>query len=153
MNDNVNEYKMMIEENIELLGYEKIRYSLFAGELNNRQEYQLRIENKDNKFQVYMTDERAWGDNKYEFEDIFKAMDMFLSIMQTIVLSNRRKVKKVRIQNIHPHFGINNHSRDFMCSAISKKAKLLKKFYLLQVRNCLHGRLKISIVRARTSKG
>ena len=92
MTENLKEYKEMLEEDINLLGYQDLRYSLFAGS-DNRQEYQLRIEKESDKFTVYMTAERASIVGKYEYDSPFDAFDMFLNIMQSIVLSNRRAVK------------------------------------------------------------
>ncbi|EAH0574002.1 hypothetical protein D4V46_14865, partial [Listeria monocytogenes] len=57
------------------------------------QEYQVRIEKNEAKFEVYMTADRASVMGKYEFEDIFQAFNQFLNIMQLTVLSNRKRVK------------------------------------------------------------
>ncbi|EGT1916806.1 hypothetical protein I2K87_002864, partial [Listeria monocytogenes] len=81
------------EEDIYLLGYQELRYAIFEGEKNNRQEYQVRIEKNEAKFEVYMTADRASVMGKYEFEDIFQAFNQFLNIMQLTVLSNRKRVK------------------------------------------------------------
>ncbi|EAF0472997.1 hypothetical protein CO209_15170, partial [Listeria monocytogenes] len=70
-----------------------LRYAIFEGEKNNRQEYQVRIEKNEAKFEVYMTADRASVMGKYEFEDIFQAFNQFLNIMQLTVLSNRKRVK------------------------------------------------------------
>ncbi|EAE7322087.1 hypothetical protein BKE23_04170 [Listeria monocytogenes] len=93
MNYNLKEYKKILEEDIYLLGYQELRYAIFEGEKNNRQEYQVRIEKNEAKFEVYMTADRASVMGKYEFEDIFQAFNQFLNIMQLIVLSNRKRVK------------------------------------------------------------
>ncbi|HCA4213767.1 TPA: hypothetical protein MPX23_002886, partial [Listeria monocytogenes] len=74
-------------------GYQELRYAIFEGEKNNRQEYQVRIEKNEAKFEVYMTADRASVMGKYEFEDIFQAFNQFLNIMQLTVLSNRKRVK------------------------------------------------------------
>ncbi|EGP9023596.1 hypothetical protein I0299_002848, partial [Listeria monocytogenes] len=89
MNYNLKEYKKILEEDIYLLGYQELRYAIFEGEKNNRQEYQVRIEKNEAKFEVYMTADRASVMGKYEFEDIFQAFNQFLNIMQLTVLSNR----------------------------------------------------------------
>ncbi|ECH6914750.1 hypothetical protein FPL49_15525, partial [Listeria monocytogenes] len=93
MNYNLKEYKKILEEDIYLLGYQELRYAIFEGEKNNRQEYQVRIEKNEAKFEVYMTADRASVMGKYEFEDIFQAFNQFLNIMQLTVLSNRKRVK------------------------------------------------------------
>lgn len=93
MNHDLAEYKRILEEDIQLLGYEEMRYSIFAGEENNRQEYQIRIEKNQDIFEVYLTAERASVMGKHKFTNIFDAMDMFLNIMQSRILSNRRRVK------------------------------------------------------------
>lgn len=87
------EYKRILEEDIYLLGYQELRYAIFEGEKNNRQEYQVRIEKNEAKFEVYMTADRASVMGKYEFEDIFQAFNQFLNSMQLTVLSNRKRVK------------------------------------------------------------
>ncbi|EDO0850701.1 hypothetical protein FVB54_15090 [Listeria monocytogenes] len=93
MNYNLKEYKKILEEDIYLLGYQELRYAIFEGEKNNRQEYQVRIEKNEATFEVYMTADRASVMGKYEFEDIFQAFNQFLNIMQLTVLSNRKRVK------------------------------------------------------------
>ncbi|ENE8218657.1 hypothetical protein RE764_001742 [Listeria monocytogenes] len=93
MNYNLKEYKKILEEDIYLLGYQELRYAIFEGEKNNRQEYQVRVEKNEDKFEVYMTADRASVMGKYEFEDIFQAFNQFLNIMQLTVLSNRKRVK------------------------------------------------------------
>lgn len=97
MNDKLEQYKELLEEDICLLGYEQLRYSLFAGENVNREEYQVRIEYVIGKYEVYVTADRASIIGKYEYNDIFEAFDMFLSIMQGRILTNRRKVKNGEI--------------------------------------------------------
>ncbi|EOY4932099.1 Imm59 family immunity protein [Listeria monocytogenes] len=93
MNYNLKEYKKILEEDIYLLGYQELRYAIFEGEKNNRQEYQVRVEKNEDKFEVYMTADRASVMGKYEFEDIFQAFNQFLNIMQLTVWSNRKRVK------------------------------------------------------------
>ncbi|EDO0053258.1 hypothetical protein GLX83_15365, partial [Listeria monocytogenes] len=73
MNYNLKEYKKILEEDIYLLGYQELRYAIFEGEKNNRQEYQVRVEKNEDKFEVYMTADRASVMGEYEFEDIFQA--------------------------------------------------------------------------------
>ncbi|HCJ4448559.1 TPA: hypothetical protein NR408_000539, partial [Listeria innocua] len=89
MSYDLMEYKKILEEDIYLLGYQELRYAIFEGEKNNRQEYQVRIEKNEAKFEVYMTADRASVMGKYEFEDVFQAFNQFLNIMQLTVLSNR----------------------------------------------------------------
>ncbi|EAV9826842.1 hypothetical protein FFD29_11875 [Listeria monocytogenes] len=93
MSYDLMEYKRILEEDIYLLGYQELRYAIFEGEKNNRQEYQVRIEKNEAKFEVYMTADRASVMGKYEFEDIFQAFNQFLNSMQLTVLSNRKRVK------------------------------------------------------------
>lgn len=93
MTRKLEEYRELLEEDIYLLGYEKLRYSIFAGEDVNKQEYQVRIEHVNGKYEVYLTADRASIMGKYEFNDIFDAIDMFLNIMQGRILTNRMSVK------------------------------------------------------------
>ncbi|WP_077914293.1 Imm59 family immunity protein [Listeria fleischmannii] len=85
--------KKILEEDIQLLGYEKLRYAIFEGENNNRQEYQVRIEKNQDVFEVYMTADRASVSGKYEYKNVFQAFNRFLSIMQAVILSNRKRVR------------------------------------------------------------
>lgn len=91
--DELREYISLLQEDIRLLGYQSLRYSIFEGEDNNRQEYQLRMEYRASKFEVYLTGERASVQGKSIFNDFISAKSDFLKIMQLIVLSNRRLVK------------------------------------------------------------
>ncbi|EIU0302423.1 hypothetical protein K2V04_001923, partial [Listeria innocua] len=77
MSYDLMEYKKILEEDIYLLGYQELRYAIFEGEKNNRQEYQVRIEKNEAKFEVYMTADRASVMGKYEFEDVFQAFNQF----------------------------------------------------------------------------
>ncbi|MBC6308723.1 hypothetical protein HCJ66_04050 [Listeria sp. FSL L7-1582] len=93
MNYDINEVKALLEDDIRLLGYETLRYSIFEGAENGREEYQLRMEKNEDCFEVYMTADRASVMGKYTFESPFDAMDQFLSIMQSRILTNRRRVR------------------------------------------------------------
>ncbi|MEN2666052.1 Imm59 family immunity protein [Listeria aquatica] len=94
MNEEIIEYKKMLEEAIDLLGYTELRYSLFAGRNNNRAEYQARIEFIDGHFEVYMTGERASAFNSVKYDEFFPAYTELLQMMQFMVLRNRRSVKE-----------------------------------------------------------
>ncbi|MBC1473134.1 hypothetical protein HB852_00695 [Listeria grandensis] len=93
MNYNLDEIEVLLENDISLLGYEDLRYSLFAGEENYRDEYQVRIEYTNGKFEVYMTGERASVLGKSGFEDFWKAYKEFMYKLQLTVLSNREHIK------------------------------------------------------------
>ncbi|EUJ25739.1 hypothetical protein MFLO_14988 [Listeria floridensis FSL S10-1187] len=93
MNYDLKEIKDVLEDDIHLLGYEELRYSIFEGENNKRAEYQLRMEKKGDLFEVYMTADRAGVMGKYKFDNPFDATDKFLDIMQSRVLTNRRRVR------------------------------------------------------------
>ncbi|EAH1632071.1 hypothetical protein D4282_15550, partial [Listeria monocytogenes] len=69
MSYDLMEYKKILEEDIYLLGYQELRYAIFEGEKNNRQEYQVRVEKNEDKFEVYMTADRASVMGEHEFED------------------------------------------------------------------------------------
>ncbi|MBC1777541.1 Imm59 family immunity protein [Listeria booriae] len=93
MESKIEEYKEMIQHDINLLGYSALRYSLFAGEENYRDEYQVRIEYTNGKFEVYMTGERASVSGKSEFEDFWKAYKEFMYKILLTVLSNREHIQ------------------------------------------------------------
>ncbi len=93
MDSKIEEYKEMIQRDIDLLGYSALRYSLFAGRENNRTEYQVRIEYVDNQFEVYMTGERASVSGKSKFEDFWQAYKEFMYKLQLTVLSNREHIQ------------------------------------------------------------
>lgn len=94
MSNDLIEYKKILEEDIQLLGSQELRHAIFEGEHNNRQEYQVRIEKNQDKYEVYMTADRASVMGKHEYNNVFDAMDKFLIIMQSKILSNRRRVKE-----------------------------------------------------------
>lgn len=89
----LQEYKRILRENISLLGYQDLRYSMFEGEDNYRNEYQIRIEYINSKFEVYVTGERASVQGKSIYDDFFDAQYAFLQKMQLAILINRRRVK------------------------------------------------------------
>ncbi|MBC1308059.1 Imm59 family immunity protein [Listeria booriae] len=93
MNYNLDEIKTLLEDDIRLLGYDGLRYAIFKGTENDREEYQLRMEKNEDSFEVYMTADRASVMGKYTFENPFDAMDQFLNIMQSRILTNRRRIR------------------------------------------------------------
>ncbi|EUJ25648.1 hypothetical protein MFLO_15017 [Listeria floridensis FSL S10-1187] len=101
MINDLMEYKKVLEDDIKILGYNNLRYSIFEGAEKNREEYQIRIEKNNDKYEVYMTADRASVQGKYEFGDIFDAFDQFLNIMQYTVLSNRKRVMRGETPEYH----------------------------------------------------
>ncbi|MBC1503841.1 Imm59 family immunity protein [Listeria booriae] len=93
MNYNLDEIKTLLEDDIRLLGYDDLRYAIFKGIENDREEYQIRMEKSEDSFEVYMTADRASLMGKYTFENPFDAMDQFLNIMQSRILTNRRRIR------------------------------------------------------------
>ncbi|WP_088815435.1 MULTISPECIES: Imm59 family immunity protein [Listeria] len=93
MDKNISNYKKMIEDEIELLGYTDLRYSLFAGRDNNRDEFQLRIEYLDDHFEVYMTGERASVSGSKKYDEFFQAYKDFMYRIQSRVITNRKSVR------------------------------------------------------------
>ena len=91
--ENLQEYINLLQDDIKLLGYNDLRYSIFEGESNNRQEYQIRIELEEGKYIVYKTADRASVIGKYTYDDIFESFDKFLTIMQSTILSNRKRIR------------------------------------------------------------
>ncbi|WP_115753057.1 Imm59 family immunity protein [Listeria kieliensis] len=89
----IEEYKEMIQRDIDLLGYSALRYSLFAGRNNNRAEYQARIEFIDGHFEVYMTGERASVSGSKKYDDFFQAYKDFMYRIQSRVITNRKSVR------------------------------------------------------------
>lgn len=94
MNAKLEEYKKSLEEDIALLGYEQLRYSIFADESSYNEEYQIIIKYVKNIYEVYATADRASIMGKYQYENIFDAFDKFLNLMQLTVLNNRTSVKR-----------------------------------------------------------
>lgn len=97
MDSKIEEYKEMIQRDIDLLGYSALRYSLFAGTENNRQEYQTRIEFDEvsQKYQVYSLADRAsiMGRVK-EFSDFENAQNDFLKKLRLTVEYNKLRVSR-----------------------------------------------------------
>ncbi|MBC1490623.1 hypothetical protein HB825_05330 [Listeria booriae] len=93
MNYNLDEIKTLLEDDIRLFGYDDLRYAIFKGIENDREEYQIRMEKSEDSFEVYMTADRASLMGKYTFENPFDVMDQFLNIMQSRILTNRRRIR------------------------------------------------------------
>lgn len=94
MDNTLTEYKSILENDIKLLGYQQMRYSIFEGENQNLKEYQVRIEKTSSGYEVYTTADRASVTGKYDFTNIFEAMTKFLQLLQSMLLSNRRAVQQ-----------------------------------------------------------
>lgn len=93
MIEEIIEYKKIIEDAIELLGYASLRYSLFEGENMHREEYQVRIEYTGKYFEVYATGERASVSGKSEYIEFAPAYKEFLFKLQLVILRNRRRAR------------------------------------------------------------
>ncbi|MHC5319549.1 Imm59 family immunity protein [Listeria kieliensis] len=106
--EEINEYKVLMEDVIEVLGYTKLRYSLFAGRENNRDEFQVRIEYLDDHFEVYMTGERASVSGSKKYDEFFKAYKDFMYRIQSRVITNRKSVR-------------NNEPPEYPCHLWDKK--------------------------------
>ncbi|EIA18850.1 Imm59 family immunity protein [Listeria fleischmannii] len=93
MIEEIMEYKKIIEDAVELLGYTSLRYSLFEEANMYKEEYQIRIEYIDEHFEVYATGERASVSGKSEYIEFAHAYKEFMYKLQLIVLRNRRRVR------------------------------------------------------------
>ncbi|AHI54688.1 Imm59 family immunity protein [Listeria ivanovii] len=89
----LKEQRKTIEETIYSQGLEKLRYSIFEGEENNKEEYQVRIEYKESYYEVYTTHERASIVGKYKFNDYESAKNKFFRLLELMVLSNRLAIQ------------------------------------------------------------
>ncbi|MBC1486460.1 Imm59 family immunity protein [Listeria seeligeri] len=89
----LKEQKKIIEEIICSRGLAKLRYSIFEGEENKKEEYQVRIEYKESHYEVYTTHERASIVGKYKFDDYESAKNKFLRLLELMVISNRLAVQ------------------------------------------------------------
>ncbi|MBC1359659.1 Imm59 family immunity protein [Listeria booriae] len=90
----MEEYRGILENDIQILAYGDSRYSIFAGEDVNRQEYQVRIERVEGGFEVYTTRDRASIKGKYTFENFEDARNKFIRLLKLMVLSNQEAVKE-----------------------------------------------------------
>ncbi|MBC1912773.1 hypothetical protein HCJ57_03670 [Listeria booriae] len=90
----MEEYRGILESDIQILAYGDLRYSIFAGEDVNRQEYQVRIECVQDGFEVYTTRDRASVTGKYSFENFEDARNKFIRLLKLMVLSNQEAVKE-----------------------------------------------------------
>ncbi|MBC2019040.1 Imm59 family immunity protein [Listeria seeligeri] len=93
MNEEILEYKKIIEDAVELLGYTSLRYAIFEGETNHKVEYQVRIEYIDKHYEVYATSERASVSGKSEYTEFAPAYKEFMYKLQLMVLRNRRRLR------------------------------------------------------------
>ena len=92
--DELNSKKEEILSEIHSLGYDSLRYSVFT---NDRlKEWEVRIEfNPDTEeYEVYSTMDRASVIGKYQFSDYNEAKEMFFTILDIVVTSNRRSVER-----------------------------------------------------------
>lgn len=89
-----DEITIFIKEDLDLLGYQSLRYSLFKLDNTDFTEHQIIIEYTNNLYEVYITSENRQIYGKYSFEDPFYARKKFMEFALFMVLNNRKKVEE-----------------------------------------------------------
>ncbi|EAF6357870.1 hypothetical protein AS061_14525 [Listeria monocytogenes] len=96
----LNKLRLELEEEIEALGYQTLRYSLFNPEKEYREEWQWRIEYENGKYLIYGLEDRAsiLG-RKFEFDDFSLAKSEFINRLEYMVRSNKRRIENGEFPN------------------------------------------------------
>ena len=86
---NLDKEKQELMEEIKLVGYESLRYSIFN--VHGLSEWETRIEfnNETEKYEVYLTRDRAGKGKIFEYTDFKEAKEKFMELLEHTVSRNK----------------------------------------------------------------
>lgn len=109
----LNRQRWELEQEIETLGYQTLRYSLLCPEKEHREEWQWRIEYENGKYFIYgLADRASILGHKFEFDNFSMAKTELLIVWNTWLGVIDAELKMVNFLIIHHHFGIKNEKID-----------------------------------------
>lgn len=96
----LNRQRWELEQEIETLGYQTLRYSLLYPEKEHREEWQWRIEYENGKYFIYgLADRASILGHKLEFDNFSMAKTEFINRLEYMVRSNKRRIKNGELPN------------------------------------------------------
>ena len=86
---NLDKEKQELMEEIKLLGYESLRYSVFNEHGLSEWETRIEFNNETEKYEVYLTRDRAGKGKILEYTDFKEAKEKFMELLEHTVSRNK----------------------------------------------------------------
>ena len=86
---NLDKEKQELMEEIKLLGYESLRYSVFKEHGLSEWETRMEFNNETEKYEVYLTRDRAGKGKILEYTDFKEAKEKFMELLEHTVSRNK----------------------------------------------------------------
>ena len=86
---NLDKEKQELMEEIKLLGYESLRYSVFNEHGLSEWETRIEFNNKTEKYEVYLTRDRAGKGKIFEYSNFKEAKEKFMELLEHTVSRNK----------------------------------------------------------------
>ena len=86
---NLDKEKQELMEEIKLLGYESLRYSVFNEHGLSEWETRMEFNNETEKYEVYLTRDRAGKGKILEYTDFKEAKEKFMELLEHTVSRNK----------------------------------------------------------------
>ena len=90
---NLDKEKQELMEEIKLLGYESLRYSIFNDHRPSEWEVRIEFDHNSEHYFVYATMDRASYNKKLEFDNFKDAKNKFIEKLDLTVKINRAAIK------------------------------------------------------------
>ena len=86
---NLDQEKQELMEEIKLLGYESLRYSVFNEHGLSEWETRIEFNNETEKYEVYLTRDRAGKGKIFEYSNFKEAKEKFMELLEHTVSRNK----------------------------------------------------------------
>ena len=86
---NLDQEKQELMEEIKLLGYESLRYSVFNEHGLSEWETRMEFNNETEKYEVYLTRDRAGKGKIFEYSNFKEAKEKFMELLEHTVSRNK----------------------------------------------------------------
>ena len=89
---NLDKEKQELMEEIKLLGYESLRYSVFNEHGLSEWETRIEFNNETEKYEVYLTRDRAGKGKIFEYSNFKEAKEKFMELLEHTVSRNKHYI-------------------------------------------------------------
>ena len=90
---NLDKEKQELMEEIKLLGYESLRYSVFNEHGLSERETRIEFNNETEKYEVYLSRDRAGKGKIFEYTNFEEAKEKFIHNLKLTVFINKTSVE------------------------------------------------------------
>ena len=86
---NLDKEKQELMEEIKLVGYESLRYSVFNEQGLSEWETRIEFNNETEKYEVYLTRDQSGKGKIFEYTDFKEAKEKFMELLEHTVSRNK----------------------------------------------------------------